>query len=376
MNRFTAWAGAGLLVAAVGVLVLGAAANEGGAPAAQPATAGQDAKENAMAKKERGPRKVIVGTSMFAMWGEYPGLAKRLEQLGGLIDDMAGQAQVRYGRSVDIAALPEVAVSGGAGYGPKGAFPLKGAVEDYFAAKAREHNCYIVVPMYLSEEENGKPVTYNACVLMDRKGKVVGIYRKVHAVAGAEGDDLLEGGVMPGKDFPVFQCDFGKVGIQVCFDMAFDDGWDTLARKGAEIVIWSTQSPGQVKASLMAFQHKYYVISSTWRNNASLFDPMGLMIRSITRPEDRVFVEELDLEYVLLPWQQKLRNGEAFKEKYGDKAGYRYSEAEDGGIFWSNDPAVPIARMVKELGLTDEAGEVERNRQIQDRLRGGPPSLK
>ena len=35
------------------------------------------------------PRKVIVGTAMQAFWGEYPGLEKRLQQLSGLIDQMA-----------------------------------------------------------------------------------------------------------------------------------------------------------------------------------------------------------------------------------------------------------------------------------------------
>jgi hypothetical protein len=53
----------------------------------------------------------------------------------------------------------------------------------------------------------------------------------------------------------------------------------------------------------------------------------------ITRKED--CVEEIDLEYVLLGWQQRL-NGEALRERYGDRVGFHYSEAEDEGIFWSN----------------------------------------
>ena len=71
---------------------------------------------------------------------------------------------------------------------------------------------------------------------------MAGIYRKVHPVASQQ-TDRLEGGVLPGKDFPVFTCDFGKVGVQICYDMFFDDGWAALARKGAELVIWPTQSP-------------------------------------------------------------------------------------------------------------------------------------
>ena len=297
------------------------------APAPAPAPAAKPA-----ARAPRKPRKVIVGTAMYAMWGEYPGLQKRLDQLGGLIDDMAKQAREKYGRGIDIAALPEVAVNGGRGYGPAGAFPLKGQVQDYFAAKARELNCYIVAPMYMTDQDkDGQPLCYNVCALVGRKGELVGIYRKFYPVSGYDGD-LLEGGVMPGHELPVFDCDFGRVALQICYDINFDDAWRSLALDGAELVIWSTQSPGQIKAAHRALGARCFVLTSTWRNNASLFDPMGAMLRSITRPEDRVFAEEIDLEYVLLPWQPKLQNGKVFDETFPGKVGYRYSEAEDEEI--------------------------------------------
>ena len=320
------------------------------------------------------PRKVIVGTSMYGMWGGYPGLTQRLAELGSLVDSMAAQAKTKYGRSIDIAALPEVAVSGGLPNGPSGAFPLQGQVQDYFAALARKNNCYIVAPLFMSQQENGKTVCYNVCALIGRQGEVVGIYRKVHPVSSYT-SDVLEGGVLPGKDFPVFQCDFGKVGIQICYDMSYEDGWLALGKQGAELVIWSSQSPGQVRAANVALDYNYYVVSSTWRNNASLYDPMGMLVRSITQPTDRVFAEEIDLEYVLLPWQPALNNGKIFDDRYPGKVGYRYSEAEDEGIFWSKDLQKPIMEMVRELGLMLSSEKVEKDRLIQDRLRGGPPQM-
>jgi predicted amidohydrolase len=325
---------------------------------------------------EGGPRKIIVGTSMFAMWGKYPGLEPRLKELGALIDDMAAKAAKDHGRGLDLAALPEVAVNGGLPLGPKDAFPLAGRVQDFFAAKAREHNCYVVVPMTAKGLDADDPErTFNICALIGRQGQLVGVYRKVHAVGNRGGADL-EGGTMPGTDFPVFQCDFGKVGIQICFDMSFDDGWETLSRKGAELIVWSTQSPGQLKAAFRAYAYGYYVLTSTWRNNASLLDPTGELIASITRPEDRVLVSEIDLEYLLIPWQPKLDNGKAFDKAFGKgTVGYRYSEAEDGGIFWSNDPKRSIRSMAEELGLDWGNAEVERNRTLQDAIRGRPPCL-
>ena len=135
------------------------------------------------------------------------------------------------------------------------------------------------------------------------------------------------------------------------------------------------RSPGQLKAAFRAMTNGYYVLTSTWRNNASLFDPTGQMMRSITEPAERVFVEEIDLEYALLSWQSKLRNGAILKESYGARVDFRYSEAEDGGIFWSDDPEPPIQQMVREIGLIVPGDHEKRDRILQDRARGGPPSL-
>src|SRR6185295_4619319 len=51
----------------------------------------------------RPPRKVIVGTVMQSFWGPYPGLSNRLEQLAGIVDQMAAQAKMKYGRGLDLA---------------------------------------------------------------------------------------------------------------------------------------------------------------------------------------------------------------------------------------------------------------------------------
>src|SRR5258705_117147 len=61
------------------------------------------------------PRKVIVGTVMQPFWGEHPGLEKRLDQLAGIVDRMSEESKRKYGRDLDLAILPETAISGEAG---------------------------------------------------------------------------------------------------------------------------------------------------------------------------------------------------------------------------------------------------------------------
>jgi len=306
---------------------------------------------------------------MYGMWGAFPGFEQRLAQLGALVDDMARKAKEKYGAEarLDLAVLPEYGVTSGKGGAAKNrCVPLEGKVLDYFGAKAREHQTYIVVAMELADDAAHGGCT-NAAVLIDRQGKVVGIYRKVHAVA-VPGTKDLEGGMAPGTETPVFQCDFGKVGLQICFDITYDDGWAALEQ--ADLVAWPTQSPATLLPSTRALMHRYYVVSSTWRNNASLFDPTGAVIAQITKPEERVLAERIDLSYALLPWQGKLDNGKLFTQKYGDRAGYRYSEREDGGIFWSNDPAKPIMEMVREQGLMTHGEMLEYNTRLREKALG------
>ncbi len=297
------------------------------------------------------PRKVIVGSAMQAFWGEYPGLQPRLEQLAGIVDRMAQESQRKYGRSLDLAVLPEVSVTGEAGEDAVAhSFAWEGPVQATFSRKAREHKCYIVVSMYLLEDSEKKLVS-NVGVLLNRQGEVAGIYRKVHP-AVSDGTNSLEGGITPGKESPVFECDFGKLGIQICFDIYFDFGWKELARKGAELVVWPSQTPQTALPAFRAQQHRYYVVSSTWRNNASVFEPTG-RITSQIKPPGQVLVQELDLSYAILPWSSKLQKGEALEKRYGGRVGFRYYEDEDCGIFWSNDPRMTIRQMIQSIGLVE-----------------------
>lgn len=310
----------------------------------------------------RPPRKVIVGTAMQAFWGPYPGLRSRLDQLAWLVDQMAARARTQYGRGLDLAVLPETAITGEAGADALAcAVPFAGQVRDVFSRKAREHNCYIVVPTYLLDSKEKKRCS-NAALLVGRQGDMVGTYRKIHLVVSLD-RETMEGGATPGDALPVFDCDFGKLGIQICYDMDFDEGWSELARRGAELIAWPTQSPQTSQPAFRARQHRCYIVSSTWRHNASVFEPTGKIAAQITPPQS-ILVHELDLSYALLPWNSKLRNGEALKSAYGEKVGFHYYEDEDWGIFWSNDPRITVGQMARSIGVLEYEEEMARVRRF------------
>jgi predicted amidohydrolase len=306
------------------------------------------------------PRKVIVGSVVQPFWVQYPGLDQRVAELAAIVGEMEAAAQARYGRGLDLAVLPEVALTGETGEETLArAVAWDGSVSAAFARLARRARCYLVVPTYLRERD-APPRCSNAAVLVDRSGNVAGVYRKVHLVVSDDGK-RLEGGATPGREFPVFACDFGKLGIQICYDIEFDLGWRELVRQGAELIAWPTQSPQTAHPAARALAHRVWIVSSTWRDNASLFEPTGKIAAQV-RPPARILVEEIDLSYAILPWSAKLRKGKALEEKYGARIGYRYYEDEDCGLFWSNDAETPVRRMIEALGLREADEELARAR--------------
>ncbi|HVU16223.1 MAG TPA: carbon-nitrogen hydrolase family protein [Candidatus Didemnitutus sp.] len=300
------------------------------------------------------PRKIVVASSLADFHGN---LDDRLQLANQLIDEAAQAAAKEYaGRGLDLMVFPEFAFASADGASAAQAVPLEGKLHEALAAMAGRHHAWIVAGTTLQEKDRSS----NAAVLIDRVGKVAGIFRKVHPIPDQAG--VFEGGVTPGDAFPAFDCDFGRLGILICWDMTYEESWDRVAASGAEIVVVPSASPQTLRPSAEALRHHFYVVTSTPKNNASAFDPIGRTIAQVTdRPG--VFVKQIDLSYAILHWSENLHEGHGLTDRFGDKVGYLYSDREDTGVFWSNDPGKSIGEMIRALGLREMpvyAEDVER----------------
>lgn len=74
-------------------------------------------------------------------------------------------------------------------------------------------------------ERRGK--VYNTSLLIDRTGEIKGSYDKIHLY----GDETLAG-----NKTKVFETDFAKIGIVICWDLAFPKLFKKMAKKGAQII--------------------------------------------------------------------------------------------------------------------------------------------
>jgi predicted amidohydrolase len=308
-----------------------------------------------VSRSESPPRKVVIATVVARFAGS---IDDRLALASRLVDASALDVSLKYpGKTLDLLVLPEFAFCREQGAtAEEQAVTLEGDLLASLASYARRASTWLVVPMTL-REENPKVRISNAAVLLNRNGRVSGIFRKVHPVADSRG--IFEGGVTPGTSYPVFDCDFGRLGILICWDMVYEEGWDALAAGGAEIVALPSASPQTLRPMAQALRHHYYVVSSTPVNNASIFDPIGRTVAQVNRAPGTL-VHQIDLSYAILHWSERLRGGEALRERFGASVGYDYSAREDTGIFWSNDPTVTIGTMIRELGLSEMPTEIQR----------------
>lgn len=79
----------------------------------------------------------------------------------------------------------------------------------------------------------------NAGVVIDRGGRIEGVYFKVQLTRGEKLN-----GITPGDDFTVFDLDIGKIGVVICHDLSFAESTRVLAVRGAEIIMWPSNWSG------------------------------------------------------------------------------------------------------------------------------------
>lgn len=131
---------------------------------------------------------------------------------------------------------------------------------------ARQKKSYIVAGIY---EGEGKAV-YNTAVLIDRKGNVAGKYRKVYLPR-----EEYERGLTPGKSFPVFDTDFGRVGIMICYDVFFPDPAKALAAQGAEMILLPIWGGDETLAKARAIENRIFLVTSGYDHPTYVMDPDG-----------------------------------------------------------------------------------------------------
>ncbi len=139
---------------------------------------------------------------------------------------------------------------------------VPGPTTERFAALAKELGLVMILPVYEQEQPG---LLYNTAAVIDADGSYLGKYRKHHIphVNGFWEKFYFRPGNL---GWPVFDTAVGKVGVYICYDRHFPEGWRALGLAGAEIVfnpsatsrglsgyLWKLEQPASAVAN------EYYI---------------------------------------------------------------------------------------------------------------------
>jgi len=203
---------------------------------------------------------------------------------------------------------------------------------------AAKYDMVIVVPIYEADEVTG--VYYNTAAVIDADGTYLGKYRKTHIpqVAGFWEKFFFK----PGKsDWPVFNTKYCKLGVYICYDRHFPEGWRSLALNGAEYIVnpsatvagvseylWKLEQPASAAANGCYIGAINRVgTEAPWDigefyGQSYFVNPRGEIEAIASRDQDELLVHDMDMDVV-----REMRNKWQF---FRDRRPDAYSRLTDG----------------------------------------------
>jgi beta-ureidopropionase len=187
--------------------------------------------------------------------------------------------------------------------------PTVRLMQDY----AKKHRMVIVVPIY---EEEITGVYYNTAAVIDADGKYLGKYRKTHIpqVAGFYEKFFFKPG---NSGWPVFETAYCKLGVYICYDRHFPEGWRGLALNGAEYIVnpsatvaglsqylWELEQPASAVANGCYIGAVNRVgTEAPWNigkfyGSSYFVNPRGKIIAQASGDKDELLVGEMDMDMV------------------------------------------------------------------------------
>ncbi len=189
---------------------------------------------------------------------------------------------------------------------------VPGAFTEKISELARRYQVNIIPGSFVEKEKSGK--VYNTSVFINREGKILGKYQKIHlfdAINIKESDK-----VKAGEKICVIETDIGKIGIMVCYDLRFPELARSMVLKGADILFVPSDFPTgsvlpprtdhwDILVRSTALYNLTYVVAANQYGmlhgsypfgRSCIVDPWGTVISSASGRNEIIFAN-LDMDY-------------------------------------------------------------------------------
>jgi len=221
-------------------------------------------------------------------------------------DKIVKHLRIAAERGAELAVFPECAVTGycfeSLEEAAQFAEPIDGPSAELFLKVCRETGIHAVVGFI--EKDGGN--LYNAAMILG-PGGILGVYRKVHLPFLGVDRFLTRGD----KPFEALDLPFGKIGVNICYDVSFPEAARVLKLSGAELIVLPTNWPTG------AWRTPEYVINSRANENHVNFfavdrvgiergwqfigrtkavDFIGDTIGELSREEEEILFAQIDFQ--------------------------------------------------------------------------------
>lgn len=194
-------------------------------------------------------------------------------------------------------------------YAEKEGGPSWQAMSDY----ARKYHIYLIAGSMPEADDVGK--VYNTAYIFDRDGKQIGKHRKAHLfdINVKNGQYFKESDTLTSGDHAtVFDTEFGKMGVMICYDIRFPEFARTMVLDGARMIFVPaafnmTTGPAHWELTFRAraLDNQIYMLGCapardtqagyiSW-GHSIVTDPWGKVMKQLDEKEG-ILIEEIDLD--------------------------------------------------------------------------------
>ena len=167
-----------------------------------------------------------------AQMQSIPDIGHNLKVAMGFIEDAAEN-------QAHLVAFPETfLLIGGRASILDTAESIDGPIVSQFQEQAARLNISVLMGSICETNPDVPDKVYNTSILIDRSGKIVAVYRKIHLFSIFTPEVTLDESLMfsPGTDIVTCDHEIGKIGLTICYDMRFPNLFQKLRAEGAQII--------------------------------------------------------------------------------------------------------------------------------------------
>ncbi|MGQ9632065.1 MAG: carbon-nitrogen hydrolase family protein [bacterium] len=297
----------------------------------------------------------VAGVSDSPSQGEFE------DDLSGFMDRTSEFIERAAWMGADIVSFPEIYPQMRFRDGEarvRAAETVPGPTAERIAGEARRWNIHIVWPLF---QRDGDRV-YNSSVLFGPDGDVIGIYHKMHPTIGE-----IESGVTPGDSPSVFETEFGRVGLVICFDLNFPDTMRGLGERGAEVIFFSSMYRGGLQLRAWAFELGAYIVSAITGELGQIVDMGGRILAEATSPYNKVIARRVNLDRRILHLDYNEKKIDAILEKYGPSVSLEFYTREAQFTIASERDDLSVDDIIREFELEERSNYFRRANEVRAR---------